>query len=868
MTEPRPVGAPFPHPQDRRLRAAVEALSEDQVDALSLDVFDTLLWRRVPDPTDAFLLLGRRLLDSGCLRPGISPGGFLRMRVEAEREARRRHPNQLVPEVTLEQIYEVLPPSLFNGRAVHEMADAEVELERSITHIDPEIAGLVRWARATCGVQVALVSDTYLSEQQLRRLVIREETADLAPDLVITSSSVGRNKGGDVFDLVIERLAVEPSRILHIGDHPHSDVAAPRGRGISCLHYERLPQQLAPALAREAGIRRGQLYRDDVGVHPIEGDFGLTGLRTKIVTARGPDDPELEPYWQFGATVLGPPLVAFAEWVHERAASEGVTSVYPMMREGEFLARLVNATRPAAGGGVHARPLWVSRRVCAEAAIEHADPEELEVFLARRRPPTVREFIELLGLEAGSVASLQGRADVRLDDDAMRSEVLASIAADDRARERIVELSAERRRRILDHIDRTTHGSAEPLILVDLGWGATIQQHLSRIFRIEGREQELIGLYLITTDASIPRWFDDVRSEGFLSTVGHPEDVARWVSRSPEVIEQTFMTDAGSLIGFTADGDTVHAPHTEPLSQRVQRLAAQDGILAYRAFQADMGFGGWRGATDRSSYEDLLRTILLRFVLEPTEHEARLFATWLHDENFGSADQEHLFDDDVGRLMPHLTPDELLRLPMTKVYWPFAVAALEDPPLATAAALVATEKAPPQAFTSVDAMRLGVAIGEGPGSLQLADNLHVASNRNGLRYARVIWREDTTYAELHFGSGPAVVRLDWLRVTYRLRGQEQPESHQFADPSAFTTLGHRMCERPAANLLVGVSATPGLVLPALPAGAVAYEVELEVAFAAFDLSHTPTSAGLRPLADRVKGKLRSLVTDRSGGADG
>lgn len=858
MTQTRPTTTPAPpSPRDRRLAKAVSELSQGNVDVLSLDVFDTVVWRSVPDPTDAFLLLGQRLADSGRLRRGISPGGFLRVRVEAEREARRRHPDNDVPEVSLEEIYAVLPGSLFNGASADDLVAAELALETSITHPDREILQLVRWARAEHGVRVVLVSDTYLSERQLAQLLDRPGFDGLAPDQVFTSSTRGRNKGGDIFDLVIETTGARPERILHIGDHPHSDVTAPEGYGIRCVHYERLPEQLAPVLAREAGLRRGRLARDEAGVHPVAGDFGLTALRTKVATAGTPPTPDVASYWQFGASVLGPPLEAFASWVHQRASEEGAATVYPMMREGEFLARLINAVRPGDGDRVHAKPLWVSRRVCAEAAIERADVAELEVFLARRRPPTVEEYLEVLGIGVEVAEALRPRLDTRLDDASLRAEVLEALAESSEARQAIVARSAERRRRLLDHIDETTRGDRGPLVLVDLGWGATIQHHLSRIFTIEDRDQPILGLYLITTDASIGRWFDDVRSEGFLSTVGHPEDVARWVTRSPEVLEQTFMTDAGSLIAFAEDGSTVHAPYAEPPEQRLQRMAVQQGILDFHAFREEHGVPGWADVEHKNAYEDLLRLMLLRFVLEPTRHEAELFARWLHDENFGSDAQDRLFDESLARRMRYLTPEEFLRLPMTKVYWPFAVAAMSDPALASAAAAVATELLPPSAFVSDEAMRVGVLNGTGPHDLRIVENLHVPTNRNGLRYARVIWREDTAYAELHFSGGPALVRLDWLRVGYHVRGNPDPVVHELSTSDDFASLEARMCDRPAPDLLLGRSTSPGLVLPAVPDGAAVYEVELEIAFAAIELPHlaeeTPTPAmSARRVAARAK----------------
>ncbi|WP_242418606.1 hypothetical protein, partial [Frankia sp. CpI1-P] len=73
---------------DVRLREVWSHLESGGAQALTLDVFDTLLWRMVPEPTHAFVLLGHRLADAGHLPPSVSPGEFARLRVHAEHVAR------------------------------------------------------------------------------------------------------------------------------------------------------------------------------------------------------------------------------------------------------------------------------------------------------------------------------------------------------------------------------------------------------------------------------------------------------------------------------------------------------------------------------------------------------------------------------------------------------------------------------------------------------------------------------------------------------------------------------------------------------------------------------------------------------------
>ncbi|HEV2767993.1 MAG TPA: hypothetical protein VGV63_09860, partial [Acidimicrobiales bacterium] len=165
---------------DLRLVEAFRVLEREQISVLSLDVFDTLVWRIVPEPVDAFVLLGQRLHDRGHLSPHVPVELFARLRERAERKARSRVPVDKVPEISLEQIYDEMPAHLFNGLGPEVLAGHEVALEHDIIFPDLDIAHLARHAQDQYGARVVLVSDTYLSPAQLRSVVACETVADLA----------------------------------------------------------------------------------------------------------------------------------------------------------------------------------------------------------------------------------------------------------------------------------------------------------------------------------------------------------------------------------------------------------------------------------------------------------------------------------------------------------------------------------------------------------------------------------------------------------------------------------------------------------------------------------------------------------------
>src|SRR3954447_19691572 len=89
---------------DARLERAFELVADPAVKALTLDVFDTLLFRRVPDPVDAFPIVGARLAQRGALVAHIDPMAFKGLRIAAEERARTVAGGPGA-EVTLDQVY-------------------------------------------------------------------------------------------------------------------------------------------------------------------------------------------------------------------------------------------------------------------------------------------------------------------------------------------------------------------------------------------------------------------------------------------------------------------------------------------------------------------------------------------------------------------------------------------------------------------------------------------------------------------------------------------------------------------------------------------------------------------------------------------
>ena len=508
---------------------------------------------------------------------------------------------------------------------------------------------------------------------------------ELSGSRVFPSCEFGVHKGEGLFKLVLEELDVAAARVLHVGDDPASDVRAAATQKIRSVHVPRFSAQFRQVLEAEGALPLDPVGPLAVVVDSKRGDHGFTGLRAKVLerTNTGCLPESAWPEWQFGATVLGPALTGFAEWVHREAQRAEVNTVWCMLREGELLADLVNEAAGYLDSSVAGKPIWLSRHVTTRTTLSQANKSELSVLLNRRRlRPTVSEFVASLGLDIGEVPELRSWADACLDDPGLTDSVLEALSESDHLRGRVLAEATSARRRLLRYLDQTLGGFPDHLFLVDLGWGGTIQRHLQTVFDSAGIATHVAGLYLLTNHIACERLLDGCEMGGYLAHCGEPAFAVSQIGRSPEIVEQASLATAGSVLDFDDDGKPVLDDSVPPPEQVISKLAVQHGI---RTFQQEWGRYA-RATTNWQPLEGderpLLLEILRRSVVRPTQQEAATFGSWTHEDNFGAVHREHVIPKRLAPFVPYLSPSHLLEMTMGEAFWPLGLAAQHDPGLA------------------------------------------------------------------------------------------------------------------------------------------------------------------------------------------
>lgn len=636
---------------------------------LSLDVFDTLLTRAFRTPTDVFIDAHRSLAClEGC---PPSPLAFARMRVEAEAAARRAHPSG---EVCFEDVCAELSRAMGGRPDAATLAEHELRAERQCVRLDADIAALVVHASEQ-RVPYILVSDMYLRAQHLLDL-LRAAAGRAGLDLpepagVFVSGERRANKAGTLFDLILKSLGCAPSELLHIGDHPAADVESPRRRGIPAVHYFRE----TPYLRQVFSAEDQWLSRISPGLEAY--DFGLRRTRSSALTSAQASAEEQLDHLHYGAFVLGPVLAAFAEWVATECDSQRRRTAYCLMREGHLLAPLITRAAQALSVDLDVRTLWVSRYALRGASFRTASRDELEPYFDKRSPVTLGQAAGDLGVDAGLLLRESGVHHGEGLGGADRERVVHALTGHPELRAQMLATAVAKRRRLLAYLDRVGALEQEGLLVVDLGWGGSLQKMLAHILGPMPRPRRIDALYLATHERVGELPADSCSAQSFLFHSGQPRATCTPLQRSPEILEHACMAPQGSLRDFNEHGASVHFPQLVPPQQIRQIAELQAGVMHY----AELWFAGaaerraLMSHVERQCLLERLRATVARSLDNPLGEEVQLFEAWLHDANDGSELAEPLLGaSELRREARFMILDDLLKLSWHDCYWPQGLA--------------------------------------------------------------------------------------------------------------------------------------------------------------------------------------------------
>ena len=572
----------------------------DAAQAVSFDVFDTLFVRTVLDPEDAFDLIGQKF--------GILD--FRRRRKEAQAEAFQRMQRAGEGEITLDGIYDCVE-GLRKGISSKQLRDAEYGLELILTVPNPGMLDIFLETLKT--KTVAVVTDMYLPRDFFEALFEKHELPRV-PMFVSAERGATKRDRGELFDLMLDELAVAPKDVLHIGDNLVSDVERAQERGLRAYHYV---NPLAPSSFDSRSIAAS------IALSLAKVNADSTGQRS---------------FYDLGFTYGGPAAVGLLEWVRDRAMDDRVDVVLFVSRDGYVLEQL--ATR----GDVSGLPRFAyfpgSRVAFAMAAMDESSFEgQLDFLLAGAHGLSPAEVLERIGVQPPAEKLMR---DIGLGSDAVVADAnMAQVRSFLYAyRAEILKICRRNRRGLFKLLSELDVRPGSHVALVDVGWNGTTQEMfetaLNKLFDVR-----VSGYYLGLTDSpecvrrrsimNMQAVFDGSTVDKLLLAKLYEKRVG---------VELMFSAPHDAVIGYDAKaGESVlpiedagrgHGQHlNKAMVQDVLRGIA-DFSRAFLKVRRDLDY--WPSAIDIASP-------ILDFVQAPVSNwnmldEVRNFDAWGSSRNF------------------------------------------------------------------------------------------------------------------------------------------------------------------------------------------------------------------------------------------
>jgi FMN phosphatase YigB (HAD superfamily) len=616
----------LPESERTSVRASefLDALDEQAhgLKVLSLDCFDTLLFRRTATPTDVFF----QLQDAPEFR---ELGLNAKLRAMAEGAARElAQVRRASSEVRLSDIYRAAFPALSDDQ-VRDLASAELAVEKRACYAFAPSVDLMRAAHAR-GLRVVVVSDTYYDEKQLRQLLswaLGETDLGLI-DRIFCSNVFGRSKVNGLFGEVIAKLRVSPSTILHIGDHQRADFAAPRAAGVRALHFIHHDQPVQDML-------RWQAAAADLLVPALRHTSGVPSPFRGLLAA---EKSNLDPVYLLGYAALGPIFYGFARFVLdelEALRQKGKAPKVAFLLRDAFLPAEICKT--VAGRPVGAE-IAISR--FASYAATFRTITDVERYLAasvgsRRYEAMAKQLL----LPPDLARKICDQAEVAKDSEGcfvklIRSpDVLATIFARSKAY----------RGRLFRYLERTVQLTrGDTLVIVDLGYDGTAQRLLEPVLRDE-LGVELLGLYLLL--ARTPGWQHS--RKGLVDPSWCDDRVVASLVPYIALVEDLCSCDAGSVSDYDDEGGAIFDAKVLANHQYDQVKPVQDRCRAF-AKCAESFFDRIGERPDRESLRTTALAALGRLLFFPTEQETGFLEGFRVDLNLGTTDSVGLFDCEAG----------------------------------------------------------------------------------------------------------------------------------------------------------------------------------------------------------------------------
>jgi len=537
-------------------RETPEELAEklSAFEAVSFDIFDTLIYRPFARPDDLFHIVGA---ETGLLN-------FAELRRYCERKAREKHFAETGSyEITFDDIYQYMED--YAGSSFSAAKEKELSAELALCFANPYMKRVwdILWAR---GTRIVVTSDMYFGREFLERLLRVNGFDGFERVFVSNEHKASKNLGG-LYDIVKNYL--QCVKIAHIGDNSHSDLTMSKKHGFKPFRCPN-PNTI------------GNAYRP-TEMSRIIGSAYCGIVNTRFHNGAG----KCTMLYEYGYAYSGIFTLGYCRFIHDIAERRGADKVLFLARDGDLLKRVYDRLYPESATEYF---LW-SRLAATKLCFEENTADFIRRFVYHKCSDrlTAGELLRQMELSELDYPD----TDEIVTDKNYTKLARFIIANKDKVRGIYKPLNDGARRYFGETLD-----GCERVLAVDIGWAGSGGAAISLLAEKWGFGCEVIGVIGCANDSSAeqPDCSEALLQSGkmyaYCYSQSHNRDIygAHDAARGHNIyFEMLLGSESPSLSGFNADGTPVFAEPEAGNAAAVRQIhaGALDFIADYTARFAD-----------------------------------------------------------------------------------------------------------------------------------------------------------------------------------------------------------------------------------------------------------------------------------------
>lgn len=499
------------------LNKVIDIIKCSDCNAVSFDIFDTLIKRNIRHAYDVFSVLEDHYRNN--FHKDIP---IFELRKKAEVEANERSQYE---DVNIDEIYAAMEQVSDEERRW--LRDAEINLELQLCQRNRRMFSIYQWCIQN-GKRVFITSDMYLPLDTVKK-ILANAGYDGYSNIYLSNDRRARKTTGSLFKIALHNEGLKANEVVHIGDALKGDYLTPRSLGI---HAVLIPHDDIDT----------RYYNNKV----ISSKNSEISINYNIVSSfvRNNENPMYSFYETIGYEIVGPILYGYCKWLYKKLLSNHINKVFFLAREGFMLERAFDAFHPK---GIVYHVIRVSRRATALPLLYKA--QSLDAILTRitvtRANFTVRDFLYSCELEEKDIKRVLNSTICK------ENEHISSLSIDARenlfrcAQPYIIKTSRQQEEYIRGYLKQFDFSGK--IAVCDVGWHGTIQNALQDIFT----ENDIYGYYIGKKERhSAAR---KAKSEAFLFTNNYNKSILSEVMSAPDLFELFFLSTDGSAKKYASD---------------------------------------------------------------------------------------------------------------------------------------------------------------------------------------------------------------------------------------------------------------------------------------------------------------------------